>query len=338
MNPAKPREPSEPHCQLSASLRQLVAEGTAIGELDADGRDRLWRSLARRARRPRWRPGRLLWVAATVALVAWAANHRRPHDSRTQGEVVAPALTSVPAPASVMPSTTQSRLVHLGSRADLELRSDAQVTLPAGVDANQRGPYRVRLDRGRMLATAGHREADEPLTVETPQVVVVVVGTRFSVEVTDGLTLVAVQEGRVRVERGDHTLLVSAGESIRSDDARLNDVRPVATCMELSGLDDRRGCLRRAADGHGLAGENALFALALLERDQGRQRASLAHLREYQRRFPTGALAPEVSVALATALANAGERSQACAEAAAFARRFPREKTAHEHLRRICPP
>jgi hypothetical protein len=237
-----------------------------------------------------------------------------------------------------MPSTAQSRLVHLGSRADLELRSDAQVTLPAGVDANQRGPYRVRLDHGRMLATAGHREADEPLAVETPQLVVVVVGTRFSVEVTDGLTLVAVQEGRVRVERGAHALLLSAGEAIRSDDARLNDARPVAACTDLPGLDDRRGCLRRAADGQGLAGENALFALALFEREEGRERAALAHLREYQRRFPTGALAPEVSVALATALANAGERAQACAEALSFARRFPGEKTTHEHLRHICPP
>lgn len=318
--------------ELPRNLRRLTADGSAVRPMTADQREELWRTLTWRARSPRrsvWRP--LLVVATTAALVlVWAARTPGPDQTKVARKVA----PNVPAASIGGTGRPQARVVHLGNRGELELRADAQLTLPPRVDANQRGTYRVRLEHGQLAAAVGPRGADEPLAVETPQLAVIVVGTRFSVEVSDDLTSVAVTEGRVRVERGARAVFLSAGEAIRSDDPRLADAAP-APCP--GSLDDRRACLRRRADGQGLPAENALLALGLLERGPGADRErALALFREYQRRFPTGVLAPEVALAITTALAADGRAAQACAEADAFARRFPADRTTRERLASLC--
>ena len=324
-------------------LRRLVTEGAAVRAMTSDQHDELWRSISSRARKPRRAPRLLMISGAASAATVWlAVSISRPVPRAplpTAADHTPTAHTASPSPSALVapPQPGQTRTVHLGSRGDLALWPDAQVTLPPGVDANQRGAYRVRLERGRIAAAIGPRGSDEPLAVVTPQLAVVVVGTRFWVEVSHDTTFVAVEEGRVRIERGEHTVFLGAGDSIRSDDPRLQNERPGDPCAGETVLAGRRACLTREAAGRGLAAENALFALGLLERDQGGDRVrAMALFREYQRRFPTGILGPEVALTVTSLLAAEGNHRQACAEADVFAHRFPRDQLTHERLLRIC--
>jgi hypothetical protein len=183
--------------------------------------------------------------------------------------------------------------------------------------------------------------------VVTPHVSVVVIGTRFGVNVEDETTTVTVTEGHVRVEAKGGLMVIGPGESIRSDDRRLQpgatsratDAQAVApgSCAELATLEARRACLVQRANGSGLLAENALYALALLERDEGHDiAAALERLREYNARFPRGALAPEVALAVTRALFAQGLGKQACANAKAFRERFPDDLTTYLALNQIC--
>jgi hypothetical protein len=287
----------------------------------------------------------------------------------------APALSAAPAAASgsagdapAAPSRAEpvmrrpERLVSLGNRGELVLDADADLRLPTPFDPTARRPLSIRLDRGSVRASVATRAPDEPFSIVTPHVSVVVVGTRFSVSVEAARTTVSVEEGRVRVDQAGHTVLLDAGQSIRSNDARFQGEReldpveappaaptsraptsraptsrtqtsrapksraPVAARAEFCEGDSvtRRTCLLRASQGTGLTAENALFALALLERDELADRgAALARLDEYERRHPRGVLAPEVVLARVETLLGDGRPEAARAAAAEHARRFP---------------
>jgi hypothetical protein len=325
--------------ELSPELRRLVDQGGALRPVTSGRPDELWWSLLDRAqprRRARWiiACAALSGVAALVALVLWASRPASPPASGALATRTAPTADSTAAPLQLPPL---ARTVHLGHRVALGLWPDAQVTLPPVADPNQRGPYLVRLDRGHLAASVASRQPDEPLAVLTPQLSVFVVGTRFSVDVDQDVTSVVVEEGRVRVEREQRVLYLSAGETVRSDDPRLVGDAPAVPCAGERTLIGRRACLTREAAGPGLAAENALFALGVLERGQsdGRARA-IVHLRDHQRRFPSGVLAPEVALALTDLLVADGHREQACAELAAFARRFPRDRATRDRFRSLC--
>lgn len=332
---------SAPPPELSPELRHLVDQGGALRPVPSGRQDELWWSLLDRAQPRRRAPRIIARVALTgaVALVALVLWGNRPASRPASTAQVTPSVATadpVPAPLQLPPL---ARTVHLGKRVDLGLWPDAQVTLPPTADPNQRGPYRVRLDRGRMAASVAPRQADEPLAVLTPQLSVFVVGTRFSVNVDQEVTTVAVEEGRVRVERDQRILYLSAGDSVRSDDPRLRGEMPAVPCADERELGGRRACLTREAAGQGLAAENGLFALGMLARSErdGRARA-IAHFRDHQRRFPSGVLAPEVALALADLLVADGHREQACAELAAFARRLPGDRATRDRLRSLCEP
>jgi hypothetical protein len=78
---------------------------------------------------------------------------------------------------------------------------------------------------------------------------------------------------------------------------------PKADCGDLAALPAREQCYQGLAARNDLAGENALYALAMLAHDVRRDGArTLQHLRAHQSRFPHGVLAPEVSSAALTEL------------------------------------
>jgi hypothetical protein len=177
--------------------------------------------------------------------------------------------------------------------------------------------------------------------VVTPELSVAVVGTRFSVSTSQGISEVAVEEGKVRVEKDQRIVFLTAGESIQSDDPRLTDAQAglAFPCQGEPHVAARRACLVQESRGHGIAAENALLALGLLERNEGgNRRRALASFREYQRRFPTGILAPEVALAITSTLTLDGDLGKACAEADAFLRRFPQDRGTYDRLRLICSP
>ena len=230
--------------------------------------------------------------------------------------------------------------MSIGGRGELEVASDAKLVVPSEAELAAHHPLRIRLERGRVEARVEPRAPDEPFAIATPHLEVVVVGTRFSVAVEAAVTTVTVEHGRVRVEKAGRSVLLDAGQTLRSDDARL-DPAPLsaspskARCGSAGDPPLRRACLARAAGGSGLEAQNALLSLGLLERELGDRPAALARFREYQRRHPRGVLAPEVALALVQTLMREGQPAEARAAAEDYARRFPGDTATAQRLRAL---
>jgi hypothetical protein len=166
------------------------------------------------------------------------------------------------------------------------------------------------------------------------------------VAVDAATTTVAVQHGRVRVERAGRAIFVDGGQSIRSDDARFESAAPARVkrepvrrerCGPQSSSAEYGSCLRRLSSGSGLNAENALLSLALLERDQRADGdAALAWLEEYERRFPRGVLTREVALAMVRTLRATARQERACAYADGYTLRFPDDPSTAARLRADC--
>jgi FecR protein len=353
----------KPPSDEPALLRHLIEQGGRVRPLaDRERRSLLARIEASLEARRRGGVRRLVVPVAAMAGVALAAVHwAQPVVEGTGSSVAAtpvPSSSTAHAPglASQAPARTalaalaqpqaSSRVIALGGRGEIVLEQGALATLPPDVLAGGTHPVRVALQRGTLRASVRPRAPHEPLSILTPQLLVTVVGTRFSVQVDAELTTVSVEHGLVRVERTGSSVLVAGGESVRSDDERF--ARPARSQSRRSGPEHcsvpakhaaDRACLARQAQGSGLAAENALLALALLERDQlDDSSAALARLRQYERRFPSGRLRQEVALATVRTLQQRDSRSEACAYAADYARRFPADAATSRRLGAGCEP
>jgi ferric-dicitrate binding protein FerR (iron transport regulator)/predicted negative regulator of RcsB-dependent stress response len=220
---------------LSAALEHRTAPD-AEGRFLAAARAQRAPRTARRSRHALALGTALALAAALLlALIAWP---EVPGDSPSPAPLVAvpeagPAMVAqatglitvdgrVWAGPSAAPLGPGSALVT-GSEARLEL-SDGSDRIIIGADSRLDiaawGPEHTRLvlAAGSLQASVAPRQADQPFEVLTPQARVVVVGTRFTVLVTElAETIVRTSEGLVRVERGDGSLLgaVSAGQELR---------------------------------------------------------------------------------------------------------------------------
>ncbi|MET0342774.1 MAG: FecR family protein [Polyangiales bacterium] len=219
--------------------------------------------------------------------------------------------------ATTAQNVRTARRFSLGGRGEIALTGDVVARVPPALEAGGQGSIEVALERGTLTASVGPRRQQEPLSIVTPHVAVVVIGTRFSVVVEGDQTKVAVEHGRVRVDRGARSVFVDAGDALKSDDPRLApppDSPFPASSAPCADAPQRRRCLREAARGRGLAAENALFALALHERDERRDPdAALSLLRTYVRRFPRGVLVPDAVLTAARLLRETGREQEACA-------------------------
>jgi hypothetical protein len=160
--------------------------------------------------------------------------------------------------------------------------------------------------------------------VVTPHLEVDLFNARALVDVTDGQTVLAAEEGEIvyRTARGEWHL--KAGERVVISGAP--DAVSVAAPVKIATCGDAdAACLGRVAQGSGLAAEMALYKLGVAARERGSLDEAVRLLREYRARFPVGTFAPEASVALMLTLQAAGEPVAAAAEADDFATRFPRE-------------
>lgn len=139
-------------------------------------------------------------------LAVWAMVARAPHAPR---QAPLPLIALAPASAPATPEAVE-RLARTAPSAFVRLVSsedwDGEVTSAAGKVA-------VKLTRGFVAATLDGGQGRR-LEVTTPHARVLVVGTRFFVEVSpDGaVTTVGVVEGRVRVLAAGRATAVSAGE------------------------------------------------------------------------------------------------------------------------------
>ena len=308
-----PRRWLEEDSSAGDARRQLLQEGSELRPWPEARREQVLRQLEERAAgRVRRRLGiSALALAASIAAVALVAIRVRGPATLPVGDLGRIALVDHP------------RITHVPTDADPMLRVEA----------------------GAIEAQINHRPPGRPFSVETPQLRVVVVGTRFSVRVLPGLTEVAVREGRVRVESRGQAVFVGAGQSVRSDDPRFappapppaptaappvqGPVRlerrsiPVPECASLRSSGEREACVSRVATGSGLAAQNALVSQALAQRDRGNLAGAIADLHAYQARFANGLFAPEVGFELAGELVDAGRYQEAVQATKALERAYP---------------
>ncbi|TFY95607.1 DUF4880 domain-containing protein [Pseudomonas nabeulensis] len=109
-----------------------------------------------------------------------------------------------------------------GSRVNLNTDSAIDVRF----DAGQR---LIRLVRGEIVITTGADAAQRPLRVVSEQGVMEPLGTRFGVRQLDGITQLAVLQGRVRAtpaHAASH--VVTAGEQLSFSAASFGPVRPAS--------------------------------------------------------------------------------------------------------------
>jgi hypothetical protein len=225
------------------------------------------------------------------------------------------------------------RSVDLGPIGTLSLSPSASLQLPAD-EATGQAAYEVVLDDGELCAVITHRDLSRqgPFVVRANVLRAVVVGTRFCVSsgTTADATWVSVEEGRVRVERGRKSVEVGAGGLVRSDDPRLtvaasaSNRSNMVACSLTAPLAERRRCLTERSKGDDVAAQNALYMLGNLAREQDHDGAgALSIWRTYRHRFPAGALATEVDLAILDELLAEKRFNEALNSTDDFLRRYP---------------
>jgi hypothetical protein len=93
---------------------------------------------------------------------------------------------------------------------------------------------------------------------------------------------------------------------------------------------ERESCLSTLSAGQGLAAQNALYELGLLDRSRGEHVQAAARWEELERRFPQGPLAPDASSGLITEWVTLEHFPEALAETQSFLDRFPMDPKAAE--------
>lgn len=306
---------------------------------DEMARRRVWASIetlplvpAPRSRRRRWVIPALTSTLAVcgVAFFLLLPTFR----SSRVAQPAAPAPNALPLPASTTPR------VALGQGAEVELEPSAVL----GWDANRR----PSVDRGRARFQVAHQPPGQHFAVAAGPYVISVIGTKFSVRVTDDRVGVDVDEGIVEVWRGMRAVRLVAGDSWAGP---LNDVpppvapRPSTSAVPVSSsrpavfMTDLReaqdaltagqpkqamAILKKLSRGTGATAENAGYELGRVLRDYlHHPREAVSVWTRYRSRFPRGLLRVEADLSLIETLVTLGDRDAALAEAEAFLARHP---------------
>jgi ferric-dicitrate binding protein FerR (iron transport regulator) len=208
---------------LLAQERPLAVDRRRLAALG----DRLEREFRRHAPRPWWRRQAVpLAAAALVPLLAVPAWLLWPRPLPCPSAMLIASVATVTAPAgrpadpgrALLPGET---VAVRGGRAELRWQDGSSLALEDGtelrLDDAGDGSRRVALVRGRLRAEVAPQPAGRPLRLAAAQGEVRVLGTRFAVECDPDTLRVAVEQGRVEVQRpGDAAAVaVAAGEVAR---------------------------------------------------------------------------------------------------------------------------
>jgi hypothetical protein len=224
------------------ALRKLATSAVPVerAEWIAERRERLVPALTaftdvqmeKVARRPAFL--RVMWVAAAALVglggVAWFFAGRSPVQSATlrasegtvrvlHGGVASNSEARAPLPlaeADLLETLDGTAEVCLVTGAVVDLSARSRVELSAVDRAGGAVSERLLLSEGRVDVHVPKLRSGSKLTIGTPDAIVTVHGTAFSVEVTrarEGLlaTTVVVTEGRVAVDSGGRQLLLGPG-------------------------------------------------------------------------------------------------------------------------------
>ena len=285
-------------------------------------------------------------VAALAIALVWShqsASRLPPTARLTQSPPVARAL--VPAAPSPNPAPMEPRAepwttwprTDLGPNGTLWSEPGSVMRLPASPTEHSTEPregYVMQLDRGSLCAEVAARAlgSEGPFRVKTRQLDVTVIGTHFCVEAGPDLSSVSVQRGRVRVAHEGVSVVLGAGESIRSDAPPLRAALPPPQRawrdrpVPGNPLNVQVAARDEAPEPLGsLSLENELYQRALQEARHENHPQAAGLLADYLKRFPTGLYAPEAGSELATELGLAGRPGEALAAARERLRSFPRD-------------
>ena len=251
--------------------------------------------------------------------------------------------------SQVAPDPGSSSRLRLVSGVEIVVGPEARLALP---DTESSAPSREELvlDLGSIRVRVPKLPKGHSFGIRTPNAVVSVHGTAFSVEVTKSeppettRTKVVVTDGVVSVLHADGEVLLSAGTEWTSSvaNASASALRPTANDRKIIGESQRA---RRAAPAPGqgkeslpafdaatsiegkespsdLAGQNALFSSAMNARDRGDRSLSIALLDEFCRRYPASPLTQDAYVARFRVLSDGGDRGAAAQAARAYLTRY----------------
>ncbi len=214
---------------------------------------------------------------------------------------------------------------------------------------------RLTLDRGTLRAQIAPQDSERPVTIVTPELRVVVLGTRLDVHARTGTTHVDLLEGTIRLERGARSATLLAGEWFDSYDVRLAPLEeeipvlraverlaptlkawrprpgkpPVSAsakfraCEQLDTPRLRIDCLTPISLGTNITAQSALYSIALQHKQIGERSDALDATSSFDARFPSSFLAPEVSLLKLELLTLERQRERAIALCDEFSARFP---------------
>jgi TolA-binding protein len=168
---------------------------------------------------------------------------------------------------------------------------------------------RISLKRGRVELMVPPLRKGASLSVSTPDAVVTVHGTQFSVEYSGEATCVRVREGLVSVQRGARVERLRRGQQSGCAPVAGQQPSNSATLPAAQAKPERAGSERGASrpknpaygsSGSGtLTKENMLFRQALAAEQVGDLATAEAHLARLLDRYPGSPLASEARRALA---------------------------------------
>lgn len=251
--------------------------------------------LARR-RRPLVSQAALVAAAAAAVTVAvlWIGTLRQGANRPGGGPTTStrPAPRPEPAVGTVWATRAEERSWDLGPHR-VQLAPRSRLRFAAGT------PRAPRLDVGQgrsLFAVAPLAETGQSFMVQTKQVSVVVVGTRFSVEVSPHCTLVEVESGRVRVipargaerELGDGEQQ-SFCDSMQLDSAGRQVQRAIALAQGGTSLAEAESALAAYVEQQpdGTYAEEAHYFLVLVKRRLDKEDEAIEQARAFVERFPT---------------------------------------------------
>ncbi|MDP9035642.1 MAG: FecR domain-containing protein [Myxococcota bacterium] len=253
---------------------------------------------------------------------------------------------SLPADAEVETGPASTSRLQLVSGVEVAVGSETRLRLPGARRASS-ASEEMAIERGAIRVEVPKLRSGASFAIRTPNTLVVVHGTSFSVEVSKASpaslprTKVVVTEGIVTVQQGSRSVLLGAGMEWASEgppDANggsslAEPVAPGSPVVELPQGADTAARSGSAGQTE-LATQNRLFAQAMKAKERGDSARAIRLLGDFFRRFPDAPLAQDARVEQFRLLAAMGSRGAAVRAGRVYLSLYP-NGFAHDEARRI---
>ncbi len=231
----------------------------------------------------------------------------------------------------------KSAVLSLSGGARVQIAGSSRVSLIAA-EPTRTG---IRVDAGEVRVKVPKLAPGGSFEVVTPDTLVTVHGTEFTVRVAaSGTTTVVVHEGQVSTKSRGQTAMLTPGadatwmskqdpaptptqaRAAKPPEAAEAPAKPEAASAKPPKA-AANAARAPAAPETSLAAQNKVYAAALAARDRGNDSQAVALLDELLRRYPSSPLAPEARLERFRALKRMGKSQEASSEARRYLREAP---------------